>query len=112
GAGGAGGPGIASRPGPPSAPRTSGSPQNKSQPPKAGAQNPPAYGASNGSVPASYRAGYGDYLRTAGVGQMAAVALPGVMGILVLTGAGGLVGYRQARAGHAVRVNGAARFMG
>jgi hypothetical protein len=51
----------------------------------------------------SYRAGYGDYLRTAGLGEIAAVAIPGFTGILVLTGAGGLVGYRQARAGHAVR---------
>ena len=63
-------------------------------------------------MPASYRAGYGDYLRTAGVGQMVAVAVPGVTGILVLTGAGGLVGYRQARAGHTVRANGTSRFMG
>jgi hypothetical protein len=109
---GAGGSGGAARPGTPSAPRNSGSPQNKNEPPKAGQQNPPAYGASNGVVPASYRAGYGDYLRTAGVGQMAAVAVPGVTGILVLTGAGGLVGYRQARAGHTVRANATARFMG
>ncbi len=106
------GPGIAPRPGSPTAPKTSGSPQNKSQPPKAGGQNPPAYSASNGQMPASYRAGYGDYLRTAGVGQIAAVAVPGVTGILVLTGAGGVLGYRQARAGHAVRANGTARFMG
>ncbi len=112
GAGGAGGPGAAPRPGSPSAPRTSGGPQSKSQPPKAGGQNPPAYSASNGSVPASYRAGYRDYLRTAGIGQVAAVAVPGVMGILLLTGAGGLVGYRQARAGRTVRANGTARFIG
>ena len=32
-------------------------------------------------------------------------------GILILTGAGGLVGYRQARAGHVVRRSGTARFM-
>jgi hypothetical protein len=43
---------------------------------------------------------------------MAAVAVPGVTGILVLTSAGGLVGYRQARAGHAVRASGTARFIG
>jgi hypothetical protein len=63
-------------------------------------------------VPASYRAGYGEYLRTAGVAQMAAVAVPGVMGILALTGAGGLLGYRQARAGRTVRAGGSARFVG
>ncbi len=63
-------------------------------------------------VPASsYRVGYGEYLRTAGMSQVAALALAGLAGILVLTGAGGLVGYRQAKAGHAVRTSGIARFM-
>jgi hypothetical protein len=112
GAGGAGGAGSAPRAGTPSAPRNSGRPQHENQPPKPGEQNPPAYGASNGAVPASYRAGYGDYLRTAGVGQMAAVAVPGVTGIIALAGVGGLVGYRQARAGHAVRATGTGRFIG
>jgi hypothetical protein len=61
-------------------------------------------------MPATYRAGYGEYLRTASVGDMAAVAVPGVTGILVLTIAGGLLGFRQARAGQALRANGTARF--
>ncbi len=39
------------------------------------------------------------------------VGCAGLAGILVLTGAGGLVGYRQAKAGHAVRAGGTARFM-
>jgi hypothetical protein len=112
GAGGAAGPGVGPRPGAPAAPRTSSGSQSKNQPPKAPEQNPSAFVASNGSVPASYRAGYGEYLRTAGVGQMAAVAVPGVTGILALTAAGGLLGFRQARAGHTVRANGTARFMG
>ncbi len=43
---------------------------------------------------------------------MAAVAVPGVMGLLALTGAGGLLGYRQARAGRTVRAGGSARFVG
>jgi hypothetical protein len=63
-------------------------------------------------MPESFRAGYGPYLRNAGIGQVAAVAVPGVTGILILTGAGGLLGYRQARAGRAMRANGMARFMG
>jgi hypothetical protein len=63
-------------------------------------------------MPATYRAGYGQYLRTAGLGEMAAAAVPGVTGILVLTLAGGVLGFRQARAGHAVRANGTARFIG
>jgi len=61
-------------------------------------------------MPATYRAGYGEYLRTASVGDMAAVAVPGVTGILGLTLAGGLLGFRQARAGQALRANGTARF--
>ena len=43
--------------------------------------------------------------------QVAALAVPGVAGILVLTGAGGFVGYRQAKAGHAVRTGRTARFV-
>ncbi len=58
-----------------------------------------------------FRPGYGDYLRTAGTGEVAAVALAGVGGILVLTGAGGMLGYRQARAGHIVRSGGTRRFL-
>ena len=105
GVGGVGG-GGASAGLPPAAPR--GVP---SQPP-AGRSSPPANVGSNAAVPnASYRIGYTEYLRTAGLPQVAALAVPGLVGILVLTGAGGLVGYRQAKAGHAVRVGGSARFM-
>jgi hypothetical protein len=50
-------------------------------------------------------------LRSAGLSQVAALAVPGVAGMLVLTGAGGLVGYRQAKAGHAVHTTGTARFV-
>ena len=90
----------------PAAPR-----QATAQPPPA-RQPLPATAGSNVAVPASsYRVGYGEYLRTAGLPQVAALALPGVAGILVLTGAGGLVGYRQAKAGHVVRTSGTARFM-
>ncbi|BCI55803.1 hypothetical protein NIIDNTM18_50810 [Mycolicibacterium litorale] len=63
------------------------------------------------AVPANFRIGYGEYLRTAGVGQIAAVAVPGTAGILMLTGLGSLVGYRQAKAGRAVRTESIARFM-
>ncbi|HME48170.1 hypothetical protein [Mycobacterium sp.] len=58
-----------------------------------------------------FRTGYSDYLRTAGVTQMAALALPGVGGILLLTAGGGFIGYRQAKAGHLVRTEGIARFL-
>lgn len=102
--GGAGGNGVAPRPGV--------NPPAKAPPPRAREQSPPAFSASNGAPPAAYRVGYGEYLRTAGVRDMAAVAVPGVTGILALTFVGGLIGFRQARAGRAVRANGTARFMG
>ena len=80
--------------------------------PAAGRNPQPANVGSNAAVPnASYRIGYNEYLRTAGLSQVAALAVPGLVGIMVLTGAGGLVGYRQAKAGHAVHVGGSARFM-
>lgn len=113
GAGGGSGAGGGPRPGTPAIPRTSGAPGSKGQSPqKANQQSPPAYNASNGLAPASFRAGYGEYLRTAGIGQIAAVAVPGVTGILMITGAGGLLGYRQARAGRALSVKDTARFVG
>jgi hypothetical protein len=63
------------------------------------------------SPPASVRVGYSEFLRTAGVTQMAALAGPGLTGILLLTAGGGFIGYRQAKAGHAVRTEGIARFL-
>ena len=53
-------------------------------------------------IPATFRAGYADYLRAATVGEIAAVAVPGTAGILVITTLGGLVGFRQARAAQAL----------
>jgi hypothetical protein len=58
-----------------------------------------------------FRSGYPDYLRAAGIGEVAAVAVPGFAGIMTITAAGGLLGYRQARAGHATSPSRAARFM-
>lgn len=43
---------------------------------------------------------------------LAALALPGIAGLLVISAAGIRVGYRQAKAGWAVRVAGIARFAG
>ena len=73
-------------------------------------ERPAAPRAGDTAVPTSYRAGYGQYLRTAGMPQVIAMAVPGVTGIMVLTGAGGLIGYRQARAGRAIRASGSSRF--
>ena len=87
-------------------------PRAVSAEPPAGREPLPANVGSNVDVPAaSYRVGYSDYLRNAGLSQVAALAVPGVTGMLVLTGAGGWVGYRQAKAGHAVHTNGTARFV-
>lgn len=105
-----GGPGSAGAAGAPPAPPPA-APRGLPAEPPAGRIQPPASVGSNAAVPsASYRVGYTEYLRTAGLPQVAALAVPGLVGIMVLTGAGGLVGYRQAKAGHAVRA-GTARFI-
>jgi hypothetical protein len=68
---------------------------------------PPAGGADAGG----YRAGYADYLRVADTTEIAAVAVPGTTGLVALTALGGVLGYRQAKAGRALRANGTARFL-
>jgi hypothetical protein len=59
------------------------------------------------------RQGYPRFLRTATVGQLAAAALPGVAGLMLITASGSLIGYRQANSGRMIRLdpNGAARFL-
>lgn len=105
-AAGAGGAGA------PAAPVLPGTPRGVSAEPAAGREPLPASVGSNVAMPASsYRIGYTDYLRSAGLPQVAALAVPGVAGMLVLTGAGGFVGYRQAKAGHAIHTSGTARFV-
>ncbi len=71
---------------------------------------PPATGAVPVEIPAT-RLGYEQYLRTAKVTDMAVVALPGVVGLVLMTVSGTVIGHRQARAGHMLRHSGAARFM-
>jgi hypothetical protein len=98
--------------GSPGAPALPVAPRGVTAEPPAGREPLPANVGSNVAVPAaSYRIGYTEYLRNAGLSQVAALALPGVAGMLVLTGAGGLVGYRQAKAGHAVHTGVTARFV-
>lgn len=57
------------------------------------------------------RTGYGDYLRLTKTSEIAAVAIPGAVGIAMMTFVGGAIGYRQAKAGHTVRASAAARFL-
>jgi len=71
---------------------------------------PPAAGAGSVEIPAT-RFGDQQYLRTAKVTDMAVVALPGFVGLVLLTVSGTMIGHRQARAGHMLRHTAAARFM-
>ncbi len=94
------------------APQAPPAPRGATAEPPAGREPLPATVGGNVTGPAStYRTGYTDYLRTAGMSEIALLAVPGVAGILLLTGAGGLVGYRQAKAGRAVHHSGASRFV-
>jgi hypothetical protein len=79
--------------------------------PTAVRERPPASVGNATEGPASFRVGYPEYLREAKTGEVAALAVPGVVGLLALTALGGVVGYRQARAGHLVRATGTARFL-
>jgi hypothetical protein len=98
--------------GSPGAPTLPLAPRGVTAEPPAGREPLPANVGSNVAVPAtSYRIGYTEYLRSAGLSQVAVLAVPGLAGMLVLTGAGGLVGYRQAKAGHAIHTSGTARFV-
>jgi hypothetical protein len=58
----------------------------------------------------AYRQGFPQYLRTARVGELAIVALPGVAGLLAITACGGVIGFRQANSGRYLRSE-ASRFL-
>lgn len=63
------------------------------------------------SPPEAVRLGYPEYLRQATMTELASVALPGLAAILGLTALGGLLGYRQAKAGYLLPAAGAGRFL-
>ncbi|HNM85065.1 MAG TPA: hypothetical protein PKI77_11125, partial [Mycobacterium sp.] len=67
--------------------------------------------AAPGVVPDGFRAGYATYLRSASIGEVAGLAVLGVSGLAALTALGGLIGFRQAKIGLAVRAAGTARFL-
>lgn len=94
-------------------------------PPRASAQAPPEPARSAGRPVAAplqqpktqaplgdtARLGYPNRLRHADLPAVASMALPGLAAILGFTVAGGFLGYRQARAGSALRAAGTARFL-
>jgi hypothetical protein len=55
--------------------------------------------------------GYPRYWRNPTAGELALVALPGAVGLLVLTFSGGFIGYRQAYSAQLIRAESAARFL-
>jgi hypothetical protein len=57
------------------------------------------------------RLGYPRYLRNPAAGELAAVALPGVAGLMFLTFSGGCIGYRQANSVRFLRAQDADRFL-
>ncbi len=73
-------------------------------PPAAPRSSPP-------DSPAPPRLGYPDELRTANLGRVASLALPGLAAIAGMTALGGVFGYRQAKAGYLMRAAGAGRFL-
>jgi hypothetical protein len=63
------------------------------------------------ALPGSFRLGYPDVLRAADIQSLLVATLPGVSGLVALTAAGGMLGYRQARAAQALRATAITRFM-
>jgi hypothetical protein len=91
-------------------------PSTLSQPPEVQATPPPPNAPLTsiaegppGRLP--YRAGYSGYLQRASISEVAAVAVPGVTGIGLVTASGVFVGYRRAKAGHMIQMAGISRFI-
>jgi hypothetical protein len=57
------------------------------------------------------RLGYPRYLRNPTVGELAAIALPGATGLLIVTFSGGFIGYRHANSVRLIRAQSAERFL-
>jgi hypothetical protein len=77
--------------------------------PTPGATAPLPASPASGQAP---RAGaYARGVTSPTVAEIAAVALPGVAGLLFLTFSGGMIGYRQANSARFVRTAGAERFL-
>jgi hypothetical protein len=74
-------------------------------------RSPVAVAGPTVAPPSLHRVGYPDALRNADAAALATNALPGLAVILGMTMVGGLIGYRQAKAGSVLRAAGAARFL-
>jgi hypothetical protein len=97
--------------GAPAPEQSSTQPPAEIRPPLTNRQPAPADSLSSPAPPTSFRVGYADYLREATVAGLVAAALPGIAGIFAFTTAGGVVGYRQARAVQTLPPAGIARFL-
>ncbi|MBP2452528.1 hypothetical protein [Mycolicibacterium lutetiense] len=72
---------------------------------------PVAQSLSAPTTPEFVRLGYTDYLRTASTTDLLFAVLPGLSGMLLMTAAGGAVGFRQARAAQTLPSPQIARFL-
>lgn len=81
------------------------------QTPPAAPVPPPQRPVAGVGPTAPVRLGYPDDLRDADLARVFSMALPGLAALAGMTALGGLVGYRQARAGYLLRAAGAARFV-
>ena len=72
---------------------------------------PPVQRQSSVDPARSVRLGYPEELRSADITELAMVALPGLAAIAGMTALGGVIGYRQARAGYVLQAAGAGRFL-
>ncbi len=86
-------------------------PTGRSFPVSAGSPAGPEPQTREYALPLGFRMGYPDYLRSATMNKVASIALSGLVGLAGFTALGGLIGYRQARAGLAVRAAGTERFL-
>lgn len=100
-------PAVGLPPGPPNAPTIA---APRSEPPAVQPHSAPSVPVPH-SVPVSFRLGYSDYLRTASTSDLLFAVLPGLGGMLLMTAAGGAVGFRQARAARTLPSPQIARFL-
>ncbi|MCV7161277.1 hypothetical protein H7J55_27805 [Mycolicibacterium brisbanense] len=63
------------------------------------------------AIPETFRVGYADYLRVSTTTDLVFAVLPGLAGMVLLTAAGGAVGFRQARAARTLPSPQIARFL-